>query len=190
MALPAATYPWSVGSCKPPVAVRPACLSLPREQKSISLAILQLRNLAILKKWRLRSDSNRRDTASGAANRATHGCIWPLCHGDDNNFQLMYFSRNLAISLSEKSSPRTSRGAKEERQRQVRKQVSIYRAKRSFFQNEFLKTQVKYFTNPYLWPKSIIFFILVLSSNSIFLSSKKRRHLRKIFQKNFVLPIW
>lgn len=52
------------------------------------------------KKWRLRSDSNRRDTASGAANRATYGCIWPLCHGDDNNFQLMYFSRDLATSQS------------------------------------------------------------------------------------------
>ena len=37
------------------------------------------------KKWRLRSDSNRRDTASGAANRATHGCIWPLCHGGIKN---------------------------------------------------------------------------------------------------------
>ena len=37
------------------------------------------------KKWRLRSDSNRRDTASGAANRATHGCIWPLCYGGIKN---------------------------------------------------------------------------------------------------------
>ena len=44
-----------------------------------------------------------------------------------------YFSRNLATSQSrnlKKSSPRTSRGAKEERQRQARKQVSIYNRKR------------------------------------------------------------
>ena len=34
-----------------------------------------------LQKWRSRSDSNRRDTVSGAASRAALGCIWPLCHG-------------------------------------------------------------------------------------------------------------
>ena len=51
-----------------------------------------------------------------------------------------YFSRDLATSQSyylKKSSPRTSRGAKEERQRQARKQVSIDRSEkpqnRTFF---------------------------------------------------------
>lgn len=44
------------------------------------------------RKWCSRSDSNRRDTVSGAASRATLGCIWPLCHGskkETNRHDLM-----------------------------------------------------------------------------------------------------